>query len=362
VECRICHLRFRADEEIPPARDHVHDLGEPRQFNLMFRTYVGSVEEAAAQAYLRPETAQGMFVNFKSVLDTSRVKLPFGIAQVGKCFRNEITTGKWIFRLREFEIAEIEYFVEPGSDETWFEYWLQAWEGFFVDLGLSRQNLRRHEHPPETLSHYSKRTVDLQYRYPANWAELAGIANRTDYDLKQHQGASGRDLSYFDESTRRKFLPYVIEPTFSLERAFFAFLVEGYREYPGGRSDRTEGETEVVLHLHPRLAPITVAVLPLVRKDGLPELAEEIAGDLRRRCFVQYDGGGSIGRRYRRQDEIGTPWCVTVDGQSLQDSTVTVRDRDTMQQDRVRITELASYIDDQLAARDAGRRSVPSAG
>ncbi|MDQ7829791.1 MAG: glycine--tRNA ligase [Armatimonadota bacterium] len=353
VECVVCHQRFRADEAIPPARDHAHRLTEPRQFNLMFRTYVGSTEETGDLAYLRPETAQGMFVNFKAVAEVARLKIPFGIAQMGKSFRNEITHGKWLFRLREFEIAEIEYFVQPGTDAAWFDHWLEAWERFFLDLGIAPANLRRYEHPPESLAHYSKRTVDLQYRFPFDWSELAGVANRTDYDLSRHQQFSGRDLTYFDEATRTKYVPYVIEPTMGLERAMLAFLADAYREYPGGRAEHGEGETEVVLHLHPRLAPITAAVLPLVRKDGLPEIARELAGELRRYWFVQYDESGSIGRRYRRFDEIGTPWCITVDGQTRQDETVTVRDRDTMRQERVRMAELVPWIREHLAGAKA---------
>lgn len=349
VECRICHQRFRADEEIPAADDHAHDLTEPRQFNLMFRTYLGPTEESAALAYLRPETAQGMFTNFKNILDTARVKMPFGLAQVGKSFRNEITTGKWLFRLREFEIAEIEYFVKPGTDVEWFDRWVQEWEQFFVDFGLSRENLRRYAHPPEALAHYSKATIDLQYHYPFGWSELAGIANRTDYDLRQHQELSGKDLGYYDEAEGHKYLPFVVEPTVSLERAMLAFLTEAYREYPGGRAGREEGrEVESVLHLHPRLAPMTVAVLPLVRRERMPDIARQIVADLRGSWFVEYDESGSIGRRYRRYDEIGTPWCVTVDSQTQQDGTVTVRDRDSMAQERVKMTELKEFIAPKL--------------
>lgn len=348
VECRICHQRFRADEEIPAADDHAHDLTEPRQFNLMFRTYLGPTEESAALAYLRPETAQGMFTNFKNILDTARVKVPFGLAQVGKSFRNEITTGKWLFRLREFEIAEIEYFVKPGTDVEWFDRWVQEWEQFFVDFGLSRENLRRYAHPPEALAHYSKATIDLQYHYPFGWSELAGIANRTDYDLRQHQELSGKDLGYYDEVEGHKYLPFVVEPTVSLERAMLAFLTEAYREYPGGRAGREGREVESVLHLHPRLAPMTVAVLPLVRRERMPDIARQIVADLRGSWFVEYDESGSIGRRYRRYDEIGTPWCVTVDSQTQQDGTVTVRDRDSMAQERVKMTELKEFIAPKL--------------
>jgi glycyl-tRNA synthetase len=361
VECRICHERFRTDEEIPAASDHTHDLTEPKQFNLMFKTHLGPTEEGASLAYLRPETAQGMFTNFKNVLDTARVKVPFGIAQIGKSFRNEITTGKWIFRLREFEIAEIEYFVKPGNDEEWFRVWLEAWEAFFVDMGLTRDRMRRFEHPPETLAHYSKRTVDLQYEFPFGWAELAGVANRTDYDLRQHQEASGRDLTYFDESDGSKYHPYVIEPTVSIERAMLVFMVDAYREYPGGRAGREDGrEVETVLHLHPRLAPITAAVLPLVKRERMPELAREIERDLRRTWFVTYDENGTVGRRYRRYDEIGTPWCITVDSQTQQDGTVTVRDRDSMAQDRVPMADLRDYLGQKLDASAPARTAAPA--
>ena len=357
VECKICHERFRADQEIPPAKDHRHDLTKPRQFQLMFKTFVGPTEEEGSLAYLRPETAQGMFTQFKNVLDTARVKVPFGIAQIGKSFRNEITTGEWLFRLREFEIAEIEYFVRPGTDEEWFERWLADWERFFVDLGLGREKLTRYEHPKRSLAHYSKRTVDLLYDYPIGRKELAGVANRTDYDLSRHQQKSGKDLTYFDEADGTKYIPFVIEPTMGIERAMFAFLADAYREYPGGRSSSSdqasaqEGQPEIVLHLHPRLAPITVAVFPLVNKDKLPAIAQEIAKEMRRDFHVQYDETGSIGRRYRRQDEIGTPWCVTVDFETLKEKTVTVRDRDSMEQQRLKIDELTTWLADQLGPR-----------
>ncbi len=361
VECRICHERFRADEEIPPAADHEHDLTEPKQFNLMFQTSLGPTEEGAALAYLRPETAQGMFTNFKNVLDTARVKVPFGIAQIGKSFRNEITTGKWLFRLREFEIAEIEYFVKPGTDGEWFRVWLEAWEGFFTDLGVAPENIRRYEHPPETLAHYSTRTVDLQYNFPFGWSELAGVANRTDYDLRQHQQFSGRDLTYFDETDNSKYHPYVIEPTMGIERAMLVFLVDAYRDYPGGRAGKEDGkEVEAVLQLHPRLAPVTAAVLPLVKRERMPDIAREVAAELRRAWFVEYDENGSIGRRYRRYDEIGTPWCVTVDSQTQKDETVTVRDRDSMAQDRVKIGELRAFLAPKLAAAAPARAQSPT--
>lgn len=354
VECKICHQRFRADKEIPEAKDHKHDVTSPKKFNLMFRTYLGATEETGDLTYLRPETAQGMFVNFKNILETSRAKLPFGIAQSGKSFRNEITTGEFLFRLREFEIAEIEYFVKPGEDMEWFEKWIGEWENFFLGLGMKKENLQRYNHSQKSLAHYSKGTTDLQYKYPWGWDELAGVANRTDFDLKNHAKASGKELTYFDELENKKYLPYVIEPTLGLERAMFAFLVDSYREYPGGRKAeggvrKTEnGETEIVLHLHPRLAPIKAAVLPLVKKEKLPEIAGEIAKELKNLFYVQYDESGSIGRRYRRQDEIGTPFCVTVDFETQKDHAVTVRDRDTMKQERVKIKELAAHLQERI--------------
>jgi len=361
VECKVCNERFRADQEIPPASDHVHELTEAKRFHLMFKTHVGPTEETGSIAYLRPETAQGMFTNFKTILDTARVKIPFGIAQVGRSFRNEITTGEWLFRLREFEIAEIEYFVKPGEDEKWFDAWLKEWEKFFLDLGLSKENLKRHEHPKDTLAHYSKRTVDLRFHFSQGWKELAGVANRTDYDLKNHQEKSGKDLRYFDEKDGTKYLPYVIEPTMGLERAMFAFLADAYKEYKGGRGEKkgsspkasedkeSEGGVETVLHLHPRLTPIKAAVFPLVNKEKLPNIAQDIVKELKEHYFVQYDDSGSIGRRYRRQDEIGTPFCVTVDFESQKKKTVTVRDRDSMKQERVAISELRGYFVEKLA-------------
>jgi glycyl-tRNA synthetase len=349
VECAICHERFRADETTPPGKGHAHKLSKPRQFHLMFSTKVGPVEVDAEPAYLRPETAQGMFTNFKTILETSRVKVPFGIAQVGKSFRNEITTGEWLFRLREFEIAEIEYFVKPGEDDKWFDRWLKDWEKFFTDLGIAKKNLKKKEYPKNELAHYSKRTVDLFYNYPVGWKELAAVANRTDYDLSSHQKASGKDLSYFDEASGKKYIPFVIEPTLGIERAMFAFLADAYKEYPGGRSKGGEGEAEIVLHLHPRLAPIKVAVLPLVHKDGLEKQARDIFTDLKSLGSVQYDESGSIGRRYRRQDEVGTPWCITVDYETKKDKKVTVRDRDTMKQERVKITELKADLSQKLS-------------
>ena len=295
--------------------------------------------------YLRPETAQGIFVNFKNVLDTSRKKLPFGIAQIGKAFRNEITVGNSLFRVRELEQMEIEYFVKPGEDEAIFEKWLESWWKFTTeDLGLSQENLQRKEHAKEKLSHYSKRTVDIEYQYPfGGFGELNGVANRTNFDLTQHQQHSGKDLSYFEEETRERFIPFVIEPTMGVGRAMLAVMIDAYKEYPQGR-DGQGTELETVLHIAKALAPIKVAILPLMKKDGLAEKAQEIYKELRQSYMCQYDESGAVGRRYRRQDEIGTPYCVTIDYQTLEDGTVTIRERDTMEQSRVLITEIAQKL------------------
>lgn len=369
VECKECHKRYRADhmeeseyvgqgkaeEKNQCPNCGSKNLTEAKIFNLMFRTFIGPVEDEASQTYLRPETAQSMFTNFKNILNSSRMKIPFGIAQVGRCFRNEITAGNYTFRSREFEIAEIEYFVKPGTDEEWFEVWVDEWEKFFLDLGLRKEKLRRYEHKKEDLAHYSKRTIDIEYDFPFGWSELAGIANRTDYDLKQHSEFSGEDLSYFDEETKEKYIPYVVEPTLGVERLLLSLLVDAYQEFPGGRSkveeeDKEEKEdVEVVLKLHKRLAPVTVAVLPLVRnKEEIVAKAKEVNNLLKPYFITQYDETGSIGRRYRRQDEIGTPYCLTIDFDTLNDGKVTIRDRDTMEQERVRIEELPEKIEKYL--------------
>ncbi len=317
---------------------------EARQFNMMFKVNLGAVANEGSAAYLRPETCQGIFTNFKNILQTSRKKLPFGIAQMGKAFRNEITIGNSLFRVREFEQMEIEYFVKPGEDAAAHDAWLNDIEKFLLeDLNLNKDNLRRLEHPKEKLSHYSTRTVDLEYNYPfGGFAELWGCANRTDYDLKQHMEHSGQDLTYFDEETGERFIPYVIEPSVGLGRMLLALLYDSYKEYPEGRDGK--GESESVLHLPKALAPVRVAVLPLMKKDGLAEKAREIATQLRQEYATQYDESGAVGRRYRRQDEIGTPHCVTVDYQTLEDGTVTVRDRDSMEQVRLKIEEVAGRI------------------
>ena len=327
----------------PDCREKAYS--EPRQFNMMFETQLGAVEGEGSRVYLRPETAQGIFVNFKNILETSRKKLPFGIAQIGKAFRNEITVGNSLFRMREFEQMEIEYFVKPGEDEKIHQEWIEAWEAFvYNDLGITKDHTRLYEHPQEKLSHYSKRTVDIEYNFPfGGFGELNGVANRTDFDLGQHQEHSKKDLTFFDETTRERFIPYVIEPTMGVDRAFLTVLVDGYKEYPHGRDGNGE-EMETVLHIAKRLAPIKVAILPLMKKDGLAEKAQAIYRDLRTSYMSQYDESGAIGRRYRRQDEIGTPYCVTVDYQTLEDDTVTVRDRDTMEQKRLAVSDLPSAL------------------
>ncbi len=349
VECTVCHERFRADHEIPKGKGHEHQLTEAKQFNLMFKTTAGPVEESSNLVYLRPETAQGMFVNFKLVAEALRLKPPFGIAQIGKAFRNEITVGNFIFRLRELEQAEMEYFVKPGTDEQIFEEWKNAMPAFFEALGVNKDRMRLYEHPKEKLSHYSKRTVDLEYEFPFGWGEVWGCANRTDFDLKQHMEHSGKDLSWFDEETKEKFVPYVIEPALGLDRALLMLLVDAFHV-----SDGTDGREagESVLKLHPRIAPVTAAVFPLVKKEQLPQIAKEIVASLRDAGigYVQYDESGSIGRRYRRQDEIGTPWCITVDFDSQADKTVTLRHRDTLEQERVSIAELPATLAAALKA------------
>lgn len=340
--------RFQEEHQLVCPNCGENRFSEPRLFNMMFATQLGAVEGEGSRVYLRPETAQGIFTNVKNVLDTYHRKLPLGIAQIGKAFRNEITTGNSLFRVREFEQMEIEYFVKPGEDEAAFDHWLTEMEAFLVeDLGITREHLRQYEHPAEKLSHYSKRTIDFEYDYPfGGWGELTGLANRTDFDLKQHMEHSGRDLSYFDEETRERFIPYVIEPTFGLGRLLLTVLLDSYREYPGGR-EGGGSETETVLHLPKEIAPVACAVLPLMKKDGLAERAKEVRQQVRERFpdrLVAYEESGAIGRRYRKQDEIGTPYCVTVDYQTLEDDTVTIRERDSMKQERVPIADLLKKL------------------
>lgn len=365
VECLNCHKRFRADhlEEhyeakhghtpegmgvIPcPECGTVGKWTQPRDFNMMLRTHLGPVEDENSLHYLRPETAQGIFVDFAEVLGTSRQKPPFGIANMGKSFRNEITPGNFIFRTREFEQMEMEFFVVPGTDEEWHQYWIDARRQWYVDLGINPDNLRLYEHPKEKLSHYSKRTVDIEYKFGfqgSDWGELEGIANRTDYDLSAHSQHSGKDLSYFDQASGERFIPYVIEPAAGLTRSLMAFLVDAYDV---DEAPNTKGgvDTRTVLRLDPRLSPVKAAVFPLSRKPELQGIAHNLADDLREDGWdADYDEAGAIGRRYRRQDEIGTPLCVTVDFDTLDDQAVTIRERDTMKQERVALDRVAGYV------------------
>jgi glycyl-tRNA synthetase len=327
------------DERIKDPVDGGRDFTPVRPFNTMFETYMGPVKTPENLTYLRPETAQGIFVNFKNVLQTSRVKVPFGIANIGKSFRNEITPGNFIFRTREFEQMEMEFFVEPGTDEAWHEYWIEERWNWYTKLGLKEENLRRYEHPEEKLSHYSKRTVDLEYDYASvGWSELEGIANRTDFDLKQHAKYSGENLEYFDQATGERYVPYVIEPAVGPDRIMLAFLVDAYTE------EEVKGEARTVLKLHPRIAPTKAAVFPLSKKEPVSTIARELYDDLKGDYRLFYDDSGSIGRRYRRQDEAGTPFCVTVDFDTIEDKRVTIRDRDTLEQERVPITTVRDRL------------------
>lgn len=370
TECKGCHNRFRADtleeefehrkgrkpsglDEIPCPNCGVKgQWTEPRDFNMMLKTYLGPIEDESGLHYLRPETAQGIFVNFANVVQTQRMKPPFGIGQVGKSFRNEITPGNFIFRTREFEQMEMEFFVQPGTDEEWHQYWIDYRTDWYVDLGISRDNLRHYEHPKEKLSHYSKRTVDIEYKFGfagSDWGELEGIANRTDFDLGTHSEHSGQDLSYRDPVTNERYLPFVIEPAAGLTRSLMAFLVEGYAE---DEAPNTKGGVDVrtVLRLDPRISPVKAAVLPLSRNEDLSPKARDLAAQLRKFWNVDFDDAQAIGRRYRRQDEIGTPFCITVDFDTLEDQAVTIRERDTMAQERVALDQVQGY----LAARLIG--------
>ena len=352
VDCRTCKLRFRADHladsqcgRKPSKRPGEHsecDLTEARQFNLMFQTQVGALEGEGSLAYLRPETAQGIFVNFKNVLQLARRKPPFGIAQVGKSFRNEITPGNFLFRMREFEQMEMEFFVPPDEAEQWYRYWVDARYRWYADLGLRESKLRKREHTAEEISHYSSGTTDLEYLYPIGWSELEGIANRGEYDLTQHTQASGTKLEYVGPDGER-YTPHVIEPAVSIDRILLAFLVDGYDEEVVAERQRT------VLRLHPRIAPVKAAILPLIGKsDAMAGRARGLYEELRKRHAVEYDDGGAIGRRYRRQDEIGTPFAFTIDEQTLEDSTVTVRDRDSLAQERLPVDGVRGWLDDAL--------------
>jgi glycyl-tRNA synthetase len=354
VECTSCHQRFREDHLEADVNGIVTcpncggaEFTEPKHFNLMLKTFLGPIEDNDAIAYLRPETAQGMFVNFAAIQTVSRKKLPFGIAQIGKSFRNEITPGNFIFRTREFEQMEMEFFVEPGSDDGWFEYWVDQRMSWYLDLGVSKEKLRLRPHDPEELAHYAKAATDVEYDFPFGWQELEGIANRTDYDLRAHQEASGEDLTYFDQEKEERYLPYVVEPAVGVDRALLVFLLDAYRveEAPTAKGDT---DKRTVLGLNRDLAPIKVAVLPLSRNEKLVPEARRVHDLVKPEWITQYDDAGAIGRRYRRQDEVGTPFCVTVDFDSLDDGQVTVRERDTMQQDRVAIDNLVGYLRERL--------------
>ena len=369
VESLHTHKRYRADHLLEAYEEkHGHpplngladikdpDTGqpgswtEPQNFSGLLKTFLGPVDNEEGMHYLRPETAQGIFTNFANVLATSRLKPPFGIAQVGKSFRNEITPGNFIFRTREFEQMEMEFFVEPGTDDEWFEYWIDACEGWFADLGITAGNIRRFEHPKEKLSHYSKRTVDLEYRFRfagSEWGELMGVANRTDFDLKTHSEGSGVDLSYFDQTKNERWIPFVIEPAFGLTRALMAFLADAYHE---DEAPNTKGgvDKRTVLRLDRRLSPVKVAVLPLSRNEQLSPVARSLAADLRKYWNIEFDDAGAIGRRYRRQDEIGTPFCITIDFDTAEDNAVTVRERDSMAQERISLDRVVGYLTEQL--------------
>ena len=368
IECTSCHKRFRADhleeafeEKKGRAPKSMAEIAcpncggkevwtEPKSFNGLLKTSLGPVEDESGMHYLRPETAQGIFVNFNNVLNVSRMKPPFGIGQMGKSFRNEITPGNFIFRTREFEQMEMEFFVKPGEDEKWHEYWIEQRHNWYLDLGINPDNLRLFEHPKEKLSHYSKRTVDIEYRFGfqgSEFGELEGIANRTDYDLKTHSAASGVDLSYFDPTEEARWTPFVIEPAAGLTRSLMAFLVDAYTE---DEAPNAKGgvDTRTVLRLDYRLSPVKAAVLPLSRNEALNPIAKDLSAELRKNWNIDFDDSGAIGRRYRRQDEIGTPFCITVDFDSLEDQAVTVRERDTMAQERVSLTNLRGYLAERL--------------
>ena len=348
VECTNCHRRYRADlPEVEggqcPTCGTKDAFTEPRMFNLMFKTFMGPVEDSSATIYIRPETAQGSYVNFLNVQGTARQKVPFGIAQIGKAFRNEITPGNFIFRTREFEQAEMQFFVKPGDDESWFDQWMQIRMQWHKDLGIDETKLRFQEHGPDELAHYAKKAFDIEYEFPFGWKEFEGIHNRTDFDLARHQEYSGKRLEYIDAPTNERFLPYVVETAMGVDRTVLVLLVDAYRE------EDIDGDQRVVLGLHPKLAPTKVAVFPLVKKDGMPEIAQKLQADLRTAAIPSfYDQSGAIGRRYRRQDEVGTPWCVTVDGETAEQNSVTIRDRDSLEQVRVATDKVVQWIRERL--------------
>ncbi len=348
VDCKTCKARFRADtmeSQVCPKKPSKRpgecdgELTEPRQFNLMFKTSMGPVENSDSVVYLRPETAQGIFVNFKNVVDTCRMKPPFGIAQQGKSFRNEIVTENFIFRSREFEQMEMEFFVPPAEADKWYEFWRDARYAWFTDLGVNKDKLRLREHDSDELAHYSKCCADIEYEFPFGWKELEGIANRTDFDLQRHAEATGRDLRFFDDQSKERYFPHVIEPALGVDRATLTFLVDAYDE-----EELAEGDTRTVLHLHPSLAPIKAGIFPLVKKEGLPEIAHNLEDELRSEFNVFYDQSGAIGRRYRRQDEVGTPFGITIDFDTKTDQAVTIRERDSMAQERVALDQVKNYL------------------
>ncbi len=348
VECTNCHRRFRADlPEVEggqcPTCGTKDVFTEPRMFNLMFKTFMGPVEDSSATIYIRPETAQGSYVNFLNVQGTARQRVPFGIAQIGKAFRNEITPGNFIFRTREFEQAEMQFFVKPGEDEAWFDQWMEIRMQWHKDLGIDDAKLRFHEHGPDELAHYAKKAFDIEYEFPFGWKEFEGIHNRTDFDLARHQEYSGKRLEYIDALTNERFLPYVVETAMGVDRTALVLLVDAYRE------EDIDGDQRVVLGLHPKVAPTKVAVFPLVKKDGMPEIAQKLQADLRSAAIPSfYDQSGAIGRRYRRQDEVGTPWCVTIDGETAEQNSVTIRDRDSLEQVRVATDKVVAWVRERL--------------
>ncbi|MBN1647260.1 MAG: glycine--tRNA ligase [Spirochaetales bacterium] len=343
VDCRQCKTRYRADHidlNAPcPACGSKGTFTEPRQFNLMFQTHLGPVQDEASVVYLRPETAQGIYVNYKNVLQTARQKIPFGIAQIGKAFRNEVTTKNFIFRTCEFEQMEMQFFVEPGQDEKWFEYWKEQRIKYYGKLGIRTNKLRFHQHGPNELAHYAKDAYDIEFEFPMGWQELEGVHNRSDYDLGRHQEFSGKDLTYLDDQENKRYTPFIIETSAGLTRSVLMVLSDAYEE-----QQLDDGDVRTVLHFHPELAPITVAVLPLVKKDGIDQLAKDIELALRDDFATFYDQSGAIGRRYRRQDEAGTPYCITIDYETKDDNTVTLRYRDSMEQIRVKVDELSATI------------------
>jgi glycyl-tRNA synthetase len=352
VDCKVCHARFRADQidlKGPcPNCGNKGSFTEPRNFNLMFVTHIGPTADDASTVYLRPETAQGIYVNFKNVVTSARMKVPFGIAQVGKSFRNEITTKNFIFRSCEFEQMEMQWFCKPGTDDTWFPYWREQRMAFYGKMGIRVDHLRWHQHGPDELAFYAKDAYDIQYLFPMGWQELEGVHDRTDYDLTQHQKFSGKDMNYLDPMTNEKYIPYIVETSAGLTRNVLMVLSDAYEE------EQLKDDTRVVLHLHPAIAPIKVAVLPLQKKDGLAEYASKLEHDLRHYFVTDYDVSGAIGRRYRRQDEVGTPYCVTVDYDTLKDNTVTIRYRDSMEQKRIRIEDIPA----EVAKADAAYKRV----